>query len=581
MNESENFFSSFFEPEATDETYQTEYHEEERPINETPEKVKIETDEVDSYPEKCLWDNIGFPETNTDPDTTSEESDIEEIQSETNKFRILQNFCHIDTQGIDPPSEEQREESKLSVGCLDRSKYFCLPLKQEPDNEEIQSHTDFPQNKCFLFYFYTPESFSKSEFEMIPDDIENGVNDCQSTKRDDISKGDGEEKPDEKKSPRITLEIVELAIEGKWCPDEEYSEEYQTLAEDREVFLHFWEIVPAHKWDDRKECDEDELRDVTERLPITGKEEDEPGTQEESSEYWNNEGKSSRTRVWFFWFDISEHRGMLLLGDDTSREPTIEESMDIHRRIIPSSFLMSKNKERLALRLFHKRNYPISDRGEECFYSDLEHYVRQEQVDKIDIPHSAEKCYETENCTIKCLPDNGRTNRSHPEPFFTSYLADSEERPRIGKRASEISKNTSEGDARDESENSFIASLILPESRSRENLDDVENGSIQNNTTKSQEDDLSRDFPTIDLSKYITEYIGKWEENSPRIQCQTSKLSHLGRCDIWDDQDDTKECHESCKSKWVHGAIVFYIKLSQINDSSPTPRVRRVRHVWW
>ena len=66
---------------------------------------------------------------------------------------------------------------------------------------------------------------------------------------------------------------------------------------------------------------------------------------------------------------------MLLLGDNTSREPTIEESMDIHSRIIPSSFLMSKNKERLALRLFHKGHYSVGDRGKECFYSDLEHYV--------------------------------------------------------------------------------------------------------------------------------------------------------------------------------------------------------------
>lgn len=79
MDESEDFFSSFFEPESTDETYETEYHEEERSINETPEEIKIETDEVDSYPEKCLWDNIRFPEGNTDPDTAGEESDIEEI----------------------------------------------------------------------------------------------------------------------------------------------------------------------------------------------------------------------------------------------------------------------------------------------------------------------------------------------------------------------------------------------------------------------------------------------------------------------------------------------------------------------
>lgn len=178
MDESEDFFSSFFEPESTDETDETEYHEKKWTIDEAPEEIKIETDEVDSYPEKCLWDNIGFSEGNTDPDTTSEESDIEEIQSETSKFRILQDFRHIDPQRIDPSPEEQCEESKLSVGCLDRGKYFCLPLEQETDDEEIQSHTDFPENKCFFFYFYTPESFGKGEFEMIPDDIEDRVDDC-------------------------------------------------------------------------------------------------------------------------------------------------------------------------------------------------------------------------------------------------------------------------------------------------------------------------------------------------------------------------------------------------------------------
>ncbi len=112
-------------------------------------------------------------------------------------------------------------------------------MEQETDDEEIQSHTDFPENKCFFFYFYTPESFGKGEFEVIPDDIENRVDDCQSTKRDEISKRNGEEKPGEEKSPRITLEIIELTIESEWCTDEKDSEKYQTLAEDREVFLHF------------------------------------------------------------------------------------------------------------------------------------------------------------------------------------------------------------------------------------------------------------------------------------------------------------------------------------------------------
>jgi hypothetical protein len=95
--------------------------------------------------------------------------------------------------------------------------------------------------------------------------------------------------------------------------------------------------------------------------------------------------------------------------------------------------------------------------------------------------------------------------------------------------------------------------LILPESRSREHLNDIENDSIEDDTTKSQKNNLSRDFPTIDLSKYITENIGKWEENGSCIERETSELRHLGRCDIGDDENHTKKCDKRSKSKWVHG----------------------------
>lgn len=129
MDECENFFSSFFEPESTDETYQTEYYEEQRPINETPEKVEVETDEVDRYPEKCLRNDIRFAKCNTYPDTRSEDGDVEEIETETSHLRIIEHFSDIDPESIDPASEKDKEESKLSIGSM----YWCenasLPLE--------------------------------------------------------------------------------------------------------------------------------------------------------------------------------------------------------------------------------------------------------------------------------------------------------------------------------------------------------------------------------------------------------------------------------------------------------------------
>lgn len=129
MDECENFFSSFFEPKSSHETYQSEYHEEQWSINETPEKVEVETDEINSYPEKCLRNHIRFAKCNTYPDTCSEESDIENIEAETSHIGIVKYFCHIDSESIYPACEQDKEEPKLSIRRMDSGKDFCFPLE--------------------------------------------------------------------------------------------------------------------------------------------------------------------------------------------------------------------------------------------------------------------------------------------------------------------------------------------------------------------------------------------------------------------------------------------------------------------
>lgn len=130
MDESEHFFSSFFEPESTHETYQSEHHKEEGPINEAPEEIKVETDEIDSYPEKCLRNHIGFSESHANPDTCGENGNIEDIESEASHVRIIKHLCDIDSERIDPTCEEDKEKTKLSIGCMNGGKDFCLPLKK-------------------------------------------------------------------------------------------------------------------------------------------------------------------------------------------------------------------------------------------------------------------------------------------------------------------------------------------------------------------------------------------------------------------------------------------------------------------
>lgn len=135
MDKREDFSTRFFEPESTHETHETEYHEEERSIHETPEEIKVEAEEVDSYPEKCLRDNVGFPERHTHPNSSSEERDVGDIEPETSHIRVFEHFCDIDTESINPPGEEDEEKTKLSIGSMNGCKYFCLPLKQETNCE--------------------------------------------------------------------------------------------------------------------------------------------------------------------------------------------------------------------------------------------------------------------------------------------------------------------------------------------------------------------------------------------------------------------------------------------------------------
>lgn len=115
---------------------------------------------------------------------------------------------------------------------------------------------------------------------MKPDNIQNRMSDCECPKWNNIGKRYWEEKPGEKESFWITLEMIELSIESQWSADEENSEKNKALSENWEIFLYFWQIVTTHKWNNREKCDEDELREVTERLPVTRKEEDEASTQE-------------------------------------------------------------------------------------------------------------------------------------------------------------------------------------------------------------------------------------------------------------------------------------------------------------
>jgi len=124
--------------------------------------------------------------------------------------------------------------------------------------------------------------------------------------------------------------MIELTIEGEWSSDEENAEEDKTLTEDRKVFFYFWEIVTTDQWDDGKECDEDKFGKMTERFPVTRKEENQTCTEQESSKNGNNQRKTPRATISLFIMYISKHDLVLFLRDNLTREPTIEEVVDIH-----------------------------------------------------------------------------------------------------------------------------------------------------------------------------------------------------------------------------------------------------------
>jgi hypothetical protein len=200
MDKRKNFATWFFEPEPTNETCKTENHKEERTIHETPKEIKIETEEVDGYPEKCLWNNVWFSECDTDPNSSGEDCNVENIESEASHVRIVEYFCDIDAEGINPTREQNKEKTKLSICCMDSGKDFCLPLKEQSDSEEIEAHTEWPKHKCFFFWFNTPSTFSESKLQMKPDNVENSMNYCESPKWNDVGKRYREKKPGEKES---------------------------------------------------------------------------------------------------------------------------------------------------------------------------------------------------------------------------------------------------------------------------------------------------------------------------------------------------------------------------------------------
>lgn len=105
MNKSKHFSTWFFEPKTTDKTHEAEEHKEEWTIYEAPEEIKVENEKVDSYPKKCLWDNIWFSECHTHPYSSSEEYYIGDIESKASHIWVIKDFCHIDTECVNPTSK--------------------------------------------------------------------------------------------------------------------------------------------------------------------------------------------------------------------------------------------------------------------------------------------------------------------------------------------------------------------------------------------------------------------------------------------------------------------------------------------
>lgn len=167
---------------------------------------------------------------------------------------------------------------------------------------------------------------------MKPDNIENCMSDRESPKWDDIGKRYREKKPGEEEWFWITLEVIELAIESEWGTYQENSEENKALPENWEIFFYFREVVTTKEWDNGEECDEDKLGKMSERFPVAGKKENQPCTEKQCSEDRNDKRETPRASISLLCLYISEHDLILFLCDNLTREPAIEEGVDIHKR---------------------------------------------------------------------------------------------------------------------------------------------------------------------------------------------------------------------------------------------------------
>jgi hypothetical protein len=132
--------------------------------------------------------------------------------------------------------------------------------------------------------------------------------------------------------------MIELTIEGKWSSDKKNAEEDKALTENRKVFLYFGKVITTNEWDNWEKCDEDKLGKMAKRFPVTGKEENKTCTQKQRSEDRNDESKTPRASISLFLLYISEHDLVLFLCDNLTREPTIEEGVDIHTRWVYTYF---------------------------------------------------------------------------------------------------------------------------------------------------------------------------------------------------------------------------------------------------
>lgn len=117
--------------------------------------------------------------------------------------------------------------------------------------------------------------------------------------------------------------------------------------------------------------------------------------------------------------------------------------------------------------LFHPLHYAICHWCKECLNCDFENNIWNREMHEIDLSHSTEECYRAKYNRISSLTYQCRTNRTHCEPSLSCHPTNPKETPRIGKWTSEVSKDTSQSNSRDETKNCFIAWLVCPKTRCR------------------------------------------------------------------------------------------------------------------